>query len=113
MLQIYGIKNCDSVKKALKFFKEHSINYELIDFKSTPVHCDKITSWLNHVEMKVLLNSRGTTYRTLQIKTLDLDDNAKKQYLCEHNMLIKRPVVEYKDQVLVGFNLKEYEGVFL
>jgi len=113
MLQIYGIKNCDSVKKAFKFFKEHGITYKLIDFKATPVECDKVSSWLSHVEMKVLLNSRGTTYRTLQIKALDLDDTAKKQYLCEHNMLIKRPVVEYKDQVIVGFNLSQYEGVFL
>ncbi len=113
MLQIYGIKNCDSVKKALKFFKEHDVAYELIDFKTTPVTCKKISSWLKSVEMEVLLNSRGTTYRTLKIKELNLDDNAKKEYLCEHNMLIKRPVVEYKKQVLVGFNLEKYEGVFL
>jgi Spx/MgsR family transcriptional regulator len=113
MVQVYGIKNCDSVKKALKFFKEHDIAYELTDFKTTPIGCDKVSSWLNHIEIKILLNSRGTTYRTLQMKTLNLDDSAKKQYLCEHNMLIKRPVVEYKKQILVGFNLKEYEGVFL
>ncbi|MEA1919986.1 MAG: Spx/MgsR family RNA polymerase-binding regulatory protein [Campylobacterota bacterium] len=113
MIQVYGIKNCDSVKKALKFFKAHDIAYELCDFKASPVGCEKVSSWLSHVEMKTLLNSRGTTYRTLKMKELDLDDASKKQYLCDHNMLIKRPVVEYQNRVLVGFNLSEYEGVFL
>ncbi len=113
MLSVYGIKNCDSVKKALKFFKDHNIEYELIDFKSTPVACEKVDTWLTHVEIKTLFNARSTTYRTLKIKERNLDEGAKKQYLCEHNLLIKRPVVEYRNQLIVGFNLKEYEGVFL
>ncbi|MEA3522277.1 MAG: arsenate reductase family protein [Campylobacterota bacterium] len=113
MVYIYGIKNCDSVKKALKFFKNHAIEYELIDFKNTPIDCVKVSNWLTSVEIKTLFNTRSTTYRKLKIKELNLDDISKKQYLCEHNLLIKRPVVEYKNQLLVGFNLKEYEGVFL
>lgn len=113
MLKVYGIKNCDSVKKALKFFKDRGVPYEFIDFKSTPVGCDTIDDWLTHVEMKTLLNARGTTYRTLKMKELDLDDSAKKTYLCEHNLLIKRPVIQYQDRLIVGFNLSEYEGVFL
>jgi len=113
MIKVYGIKNCDSVKKALSFFKNHNLEYELHDFKTQAVSCERIDSWLSHVEMKVLLNTRGATYRTLKLKELNLDDSSKKQYLCEHNMLIKRPVVEYNNQLFVGFNLEEYEGVFL
>jgi Spx/MgsR family transcriptional regulator len=113
VLKVYGIKNCDSVKKALRFFKEHDIAYEFFDFKKDPVGCEKVSYWLNHIDMKTLFNARGTTYRTLKLKELDLDDSKKKQYLCEHNMLIKRPVIEYKNQITVGFNLSNYEGVFL
>lgn len=113
MITVYGIKNCDSVKKALRFFKNNQIEYEFVDFKATPVGCDTISTWLTHVEMTTLLNTRGTTYRTLKMKELDLDENAKKEYLCEHNLLIKRPVIHYQNRLIVGFNLSQYEGVFL
>ncbi len=113
MIKVYGIKNCDSVKKALKFFKEHNLEYELHDFKKESLDCSRIDEWLLHVEMKTLFNTRGTTYRTLKLKELDLDDGGKKEWLCKENMLIKRPVIEFNDKVMVGYNLNEYQGAFL
>ena len=113
MVKVYGIKNCDSVKKAINFFKEHSIEYTLFDFKSASLPCEKIDEWLKHVDMKTLFNTRGTTYRTLNLKALDLDDNGKKEWLCKENMLIKRPVLEFDNKVMVGYNQNEYEGAFL
>ncbi len=113
MVQLYGIKNCDSVKKALKFLKENNIAYELHDFKSKVVGCETINSWLKHVELSKLFNARGMTYRTLKLKDLNLSDHEKISWLCKENMLIKRPVIQYNDKVIVGFNLKIYEGEFL
>lgn len=113
MITVYGIKNCDSVKKALSFFKKHEIEYNFIDFKSTPVDCATINSWLNHTDLKTLLNTRGTTYRTLGLKAMDLDDAAKIEWLGKENMLIKRPVVAYGGGLLVGFDQTRYEGAFL
>lgn len=113
MVKVYGIKNCDSVKKALKFFKSNNIDYELVDFKSTPVDCDTIKKWLQTVDLKTLFNTRGTTYRTLGLKAMNLTDEEKEAWLCKENMLIKRPVVEYRDRVLVAYNQTLYEGVFL
>lgn len=110
---VYGIKNCDSVKKALKFLNEHDISYDFHDLKKEPVTCNTVSKWLEKTEMKRLLNSRGTTYRTLKLKELDLDDEGKKEYLCSHNMLIKRPVIEFDDHLIVGFDLETYQGVFL
>ena len=52
MLKIYGIKNCDSVRKALKFLKSHAIPYEFIDFRETPVSIDTVRSWLTHIDIK-------------------------------------------------------------
>jgi len=112
MVKVYGIKNCDSVKKALKFFKENNIPFQLHDFKTDILECSKIDSWLLHVDMKTLFNTRGTTYRTLKLKELDLDDDGKKEWLCKENMLIKRPVIEYDDKVMVGYNQNEYQGAF-
>ncbi|MEA3372119.1 MAG: arsenate reductase family protein [Campylobacterota bacterium] len=113
MVKVYGIKNCDSVKKALKFFKTHNVSYELIDFKATPVDCATINQWLQSVDIKTLLNTRGTTYRTLGLKAMDLTDEDKAAWLCKENMLIKRPVVEYDENVIVAFNQSLYEGIFL
>ena len=113
MLDIYGIKNCDSVKKALKFFKQNDIPYKLHDFKEDSVSCDKIQQWLKDVDIKLLFNSRSTTYRTLKLKEKNLNDDEKTQYLCDENLLIKRPVIEYKDTTIVGFDEEKYRRTFL
>lgn len=113
MIKIYGIKNCDSVKKALSFFKKNDLQYELFDFKAEKLPCEKIDSWLQHVTMRELFNSKSTTYRNLKLKELNLDENAQKEWLCKENLLIKRPVVEFGEQVLVGFNEENYQRSFL
>ncbi len=113
MVTLYGIKNCDSVKKAVKFLKEHNIAYEFVDFKTTPVGCDTVTSWLQQVEMKQLFNTRGTTYRTLQLKALNLDEAQQLQWLCKENLLIKRPVLDVDDKIMVAFDQAAYEKQFL
>ncbi len=64
--------------------------------------------------MKQLFNTRGTTYRTLKLKDLNLDDAQKLSWLCKENMLIKRPVIEYsQDKVLVAFNEEVYKQELL
>lgn len=113
MLKIYGIKNCDSVKKALAFFKKNGISHEFIDFTQTPVAEKKIEEWLQQTESKTLFNTRSTTYRELKLKELDLDDAQKVVWMAKENKLIKRPVVEYNDTIVVGFNEDNYKGVFL
>jgi len=113
MIIVYGIKNCDSVKKALKFFKLHDISYELHDFKTNSVECDKISTWLESVAMKTLFNARSTSYRNFQLKDKNLNEQEQLEWLCKENLLIKRPVIEYQDKIIVGFNEQNYEGVFL
>ena len=113
MIKVYGIKNCDSVKKALNFFKKHNLEYSLFDFKETKLPCDKISTWLTQTDMKTIFNSRSTTYRTLKLKELNPDDKAKQEWLCKENLLIKRPVVEFDSKLLVGYNEENYKGVFL
>jgi len=109
MIQIYGIKNCDSVKKAIKFFKTHELKYELFDFKTENLSCEKISSWLEKTDIKTLFNARSTTYRNLKLKELALDEKAQEDWLCKENLLIKRPVIEFKDSLIVGFKEDEYK----
>ncbi len=113
MIKVYGIKNCDSVKKALSFFKKHNLSYELHDFKSDPIACDKVSSWLKEVDIKTLFNARSTTYRNLKLKEMNLDEAAQIEWICKENLLIKRPVVEFNNKITVGFNEENFKGVFL
>jgi Spx/MgsR family transcriptional regulator len=113
MIQIYGIKNCDSVKKALKFFKEHHVEYTLHDFKLEPATCEKVSSWLTYIQLKELFNAKSTTYRTLKLKDKNLNEQEQIDFLCQENLLIKRPVIEFGDKIIIGFNEENYKGVFL
>ncbi|GAB6045530.1 arsenate reductase [Caminibacter profundus] len=112
-MKVYGIKTCGSVKKALKFFNEKGIEYEFVDFKKTPVGCDKIEEWIKKVGIDVLFNNRGTKYRQLKLKELNLDELGKKEWLCKENLLIKRPVIELDNgEVVVGFDEDKYKKIF-
>lgn len=104
MIKVYGIKNCDSVKKTLRFLQTHNLPYTFIDFRETPVEASQINNWLDHTDVNTLFNTRGTTYRILKLKELDLDDTDKKRWLAEENMLIKRPVITLENDVIVGYN---------
>ncbi|MCF6201469.1 MAG: arsenate reductase family protein [Hydrogenimonas sp.] len=112
-MKLYGIKSCDSVRKALKFLKSAEIDFQFVDIKSESVECETIEKWLKQVSIDKLFNSRGTTYRKLGLKNLNLDEEAKREWLCREKMLIKRPVAELEDgRVVVGFDEKTYKEIF-
>ena len=111
-MKIYGIKTCGSVRKAMKYFDELGLEYEFIDFKKESVPQEKIDEWLKHIDINKLFNSRGTKYKNLKLKELNLNDQEKAQWLAKENMLIKRPVVEYNDKVIVAFDENIYNEIF-
>jgi Spx/MgsR family transcriptional regulator len=108
MIQLYGIKNCDSVRKARKFFASHHIAYTFIDFRETPVTQQQIDRWLESVTVDALFNHRSTTYRNLKLKEKQLSDNEKRLWLAKENMLIKRPVAIFEKEVIIGYNESHY-----
>ena len=112
MIKIYGIKTCGSVKKAIKFLKDRNIKFEFIDLKKESVGCEKIEKWIKKVGIDTLFNKKGTKYRTLKLKELNLDDEGKKEWLCKENLLIKRPVIELGEKVIVGFDEEKYKEIF-
>lgn len=113
MIKLYGIPTCGTVRKARKFFKENEIDIEFIDFKKNSVDCDRVDSWISGAGLDVLFNNRGTTYRTLKLKDLNLDEALKREWLCKENMLFKRPVIEFGDEVIVGFDEEKYAKIFM
>jgi len=113
MIRIYGIKNCGSVKKAFQFFFFFFISYTFHDFKSASISRYVIQNWVNLSDVSTLLNTKGTTYRTLNLKSLNLDDTGKIDWMAQENRLIKRPVIEYQGKLIIGFNQSQYEGIFI
>lgn len=112
-MKIYGIKTCDSVRKALKFFKENNIEVEFFDFKKENPSSDSIKSWIDKVGIDTVFNNRGTTYRTLKLKELNLDEKGKFEWLTKEPMLLKRPIIEHNGNVTVGFKEDFYKKTFL
>ncbi len=108
MVTLYGIKKCDSVRKAIKFLKSHDIAYRFVDFDETPVGEEAISRWLKQVDIATLFNARSTTYRTLKLKEKRLDDSDKASWLAKENRLIKRPIIEANNAILVGYDEQRY-----
>ena len=114
MIRLYGIKNCDNVRKAIRFFKTNEIGFTFQDFRESPVDAAEIRKWIDAgATVKQLFNTRGTTYRTLKLKEKNLDDNAKIKWMAKENMLIKRPVITIPNEVLIGYDTNLYQQHFI
>lgn len=112
-MDIYGIKNCDTVKKALKWLDSNNRNYAFHDFKKEGVNREQLAAWESQVGWDTLLNRRGTTWRKLPDEVRDNIDRDSALAVMEDNpSVIKRPVVEHQGQVSVGFNADEWASTF-
>jgi Spx/MgsR family transcriptional regulator len=109
MITVHGIKNCDSVKKALKFLKENHLEYSFRDFKEQPATRDEIDEWLKNTTIEKLFNSKSTTYKKFNLKELNLTDIQKIDWLVQENLLIKRPVIQHKSDIIIGYAKDQYE----
>ena len=113
-MTIYGIKTCSTVGKARKFMKDNDIAFDFVDYKVESVDETKIREWLKQIDMSVLLNTRGTKYRDLKLKELNLDDEGKIAWMAKENYLLKRSVIEYGDgKVHVAYDEEVYKKTFL
>lgn len=99
MLKVYGIPNCQSVKKALAHLETAGIEHEFVNFRKTSLTADKIDAWLAAVGAETLVNRRGTSWRTLTPEEKLAAENADtlRALLFEKPTLIKRPIVEWPD----------------
>ncbi|WP_100641097.1 ArsC family reductase [Marinobacter salexigens] len=108
-MKLYGIRNCDTVKKARKWLDEQGISYEFHDFKKEGLSEAKLTEWEQAVGWETLLNRRGTTWRKLSEEVRDtISALSAHDIMLENTSIIKRPVVEHNDTVYVGFNADDW-----
>lgn len=106
MITLYGIANCDSVKKARAWLTEHGHAYEFHDFKKQGVPPEKLARWMQSVGSEKLLNRKGSTWRKLDAaaKAAVVDDASAETLLRAHASAIKRPVVDWGNETTVGFD---------
>lgn len=115
MLEIYGIKNCNTVKKALDWLSAHNITYTFHDFKKEPATREKLERWEKKVDWENLVNKKGTTWKKLTTEEQGLvkDANSANNALLANNSMIKRPVIEWKNEIILGFDESNYQEKLL
>jgi arsenate reductase len=114
MVKIYGIPNCDTVKKTLDFFKAKKIAVQFHNYKTEGISDKKLKEWFGSVGINKVVNKVSSTYKKLSEEQKIVLDNPETAILLlqEFPSIIKRPIVEHKEQTLVGFKKDEYEAVF-
>ncbi len=114
-MDIYGIKNCNIVKKALDWLKENHIDFEFHDFKKEGIAVEKLQDWGTKVGYEKLLNKQGLTWKQLDAETKASITGEKEalQLLHDKNSMIKRPVLEINGKIVLGFDEKTYQMLFL
>lgn len=110
---LYGISNCDTVKKAKNWLETNQLEYSFHDFRKQGLEPEIIQSWLTQIPWDKLLNKRSTTWRNLEPE-VQQSVNAENiiHLLVENPTLIKRPVLKVNGIINVGFNVDIYKGLF-
>ncbi len=110
-LAMYGIPNCDTIKKARTWLDAQGLAFDFHDYKKAGITSEKLNAWADVVGWAVLLNKAGTTFRKLpDADKTGIDRDKAIALMVEQPSLIKRPVLEHPGGVLVGFKPDVYAG---
>ncbi len=110
---IYGIKNCDTMKKARAWLQAHKVDVDFHDYKAAGIDRVRLEGWVKKVGWEVLLNRAGTTFKKLPDADKEkLTEKKAIALMLAQPSMIKRPVLEAKGKLTVGFKPEEYEKVF-
>ena len=113
MTTLYGIKNCDTVKKARKWLDSHDIDYQFHDIRQDGLSAPQISSWIGQLGWESVLNRRSTTWRQLdEAEKSAIDDSKAVALILEHPTLMKRPLLDLDGTFHAGFKESDYAGYF-
>jgi arsenate reductase (glutaredoxin) len=112
---VYGIKNCDTMQKAFKWLDANHITYTFHDYKKEGISKEKIEEWLKHFPITELINTKGITFKKLsEEEKLSITNKDKAiELMIQKTSMIKRPLVELKDGILLGFKIEEWQKKLL
>lgn len=112
-LRVYGIKNCNTMKKTFDFLENEGIKYEFVDYKKKAPDTELLNAFADKVGFEALINKKGTTYRKLEDREKKLLEKkeAALAILTEKSSMIKRPIVEFPDgSLILGFEPEQIKG---
>ncbi|HEX9397001.1 MAG TPA: arsenate reductase [Burkholderiales bacterium] len=108
---VYGIRNCDTMKKVFAWLDAHRIAYDFHDYKKVGAPAGKLKNWAGRAGWEKLVNSRGPTWRKIpESRKANLTEARALALLQENTSAIRRPIVEAGTRLLIGFDAAEFEG---
>lgn len=113
MITLYGIKNCDTIKKAKSWLEQHQIEYDFHDYRKDGLEQSLLEQWCNELGWENLLNRRGTTWRKLPDSDKEnIDEQSAIELMMAQPAMIKRPLLDAGDQRILGFSDPTYQQFF-
>ncbi len=109
MIKVFGIKNCDTMKKAMNWLSEHGVAYEFIDYKKAGVAESNLPDWSRRAGWEKLLNTRGLMWKKLSDEErANVNEQKALLLMAQYPALIKRPVLDTGSKLIVGFTPENY-----
>ncbi|WP_105171526.1 ArsC family reductase [Pseudoalteromonas sp. T1lg24] len=113
MIKLFGIPNCDTIKKAKKWLEQNNIEYTFHDYRKDGVSSEMVNNFCQQLDWQQVLNKRGTTYRQLDDATKEnLNAESAVALLVEQPAMIKRPILEKNGEFHLGFKADQYQSIF-
>lgn len=113
MITIYGIKNCDTIKKTKKYFENKGIEYHFHDYRADGIDAEWLNAVLAQLDWEKVLNKRGTTYRQLPPEQKEsVNPTNVAALLQSHPAMIKRPIIDTGESLILGFSEKQLNEIY-
>ena len=110
MIVVFGLSNCDSCRKALTWLRNQQLEYHFVDYRKNVLEESTLSNWIKDVGWENILNRRSSTWRDLSSeKKGDLTADSAKVLMLEFPSLIKRPIIETGERILIGFKEEQKE----
>ena len=112
-ITLYGIRNCDTMRKARRWLDDHALSYTLHDYRKDGIEQPLLERWCQQADWEKFLNRAGTTFRKLpESEKTDIDERKAIELMLAQPSMIKRPVLEFDSKLVIGFDAETFEQVF-
>ncbi len=110
IITVYGIPNCDTTKKAMQWLRREKLDFSFHDYKLKGINKQQLEGWCDQAGWELIFNKRSTTWRELgeAVQRKIIDQPSAIKVMVQHNSIIKRPVIEFGNKLLIGFNEEKF-----
>ena len=110
---LYGIPNCDTIKKARNWLRQHEVEFDFHDYRKQGIDMKKLQTMATQLDWEVMLNRCGTTWRALpEDSKAQIDEASALKLMLDNPAIIKRPILAVGEQLYIGFKPEQYEEIF-